>query len=232
MALRTVGLLGGMSWESTALYYRYMNTAVRDRLGGLHSLPVLVWSVDFAEVAALQSAGAWDRAGALLGDAAGRMVAAGAEVLVLATNTMHVVAPAIEAAAGLPLLHIADPTGVALRLLGVSRVGLLGTAFTMEQPFLAERLSSRFGLSVVVPGASDRAEVHRVIFEELCRGQVHPDSRASVSEVIGRLVEDGAEAVILGCTELTMLLGEADSAVPLVDTTQLHALAAVDAAFA
>lgn len=230
--MRTVGLLGGMSWESTALYYRWMNEAVRERRGGLHSLPLLIWSADFADIAALQSAGAWDRAGELLGDAAGRLVGAGAEVLVLATNTMHAVASAIEARAGMPLLHIADPTGSALRSLGAGRVGLLGTAFTMEQPFLVDRLSSRFGLSVVVPPPEDRAVVHRVIFDELCQGLVLPASRNALRGVVERLVEDGVEAVILGCTELTMIVGEADSGVPLIDSTRLHAAAAVDAALA
>lgn len=229
--MRTIGLLGGMSWESTAVYYRLVNELVRERLGGLHSARVVVHSVDFADVEELQRAGRWSDAGELLADAARHVEAGGAEVLVLCTNTMHKVADAVEAAVGIPLLHVADVTAAAVRRAGISRVGLLGTAFTMEEAFYRDRLASH-GLDVVVPPASDRAVVHRVIYDELCVGAVPESSRQAYREVIERLVADGVDGVVLGCTEIELLVGDSDSAVPLFPTTSLHAAAAVDVALA
>ncbi|WP_323099230.1 aspartate/glutamate racemase family protein [Intrasporangium sp. YIM S08009] len=227
--MRLVGLLGGMSWESTAEYYRLANEAVRDRVGGLASARLLLHSVDFAEVERLQAAGDWDAAGVLLADAAAGLERGGAELLVLCTNTMHRVADAIEAAVSVPLLHIGDVTADAVRRAGISRVGLLATAYTMEQPFLRDRLASH-GLTVLVPEEQDRAEVHRVIYEELCLGVVREESRAAYRQVIGRLVAAGAEGIVLGCTEIELLVGQQDSPVPVFPTTRLHVEAAVDAA--
>lgn len=229
--MRTIGLLGGMSWESSALYYRVVNEAVRDRLGGYHSARVLMSSVDFADVERLQVAGEWDAAGELLAHEARALEVAGAECLVLCTNTMHKVAGAIEAATTVPLLHIADVTAAAVRETGVSRVALLGTRFTMEQPFLRERLESH-GLDVRVPAADDLRRVHEVIYGELVHGVVRPESRADYVAVVERLVADGAEGVVLGCTEIELLLGPGDVSVPVFATTRLHALAAVDFALA
>ncbi len=229
--MRTIGLLGGMSWESTAEYYRLANQLVAARLGGLHSADLVIRSVDFAVVEELQVRGAWDEAGMLLADAARGLEAAGADLLVLCTNTMHLVAEDVQAAVEIPLLHLADATAAAVRAAGLERVGLLGTAFTMEQPFYRDRLASH-GLGVSVPGPDDRAEVHRIIYDELCRGVVAPASRAVYREVIGRLVADGAEGIILGCTEIELLVGAADAEVPLFPTTRIHVEAAVDAALA
>jgi aspartate racemase len=221
-------MLGGMSWESTAEYYRLANEMARDRLGGLHSARVLMSSVDFADIEQLQVAGRWEDAGRLLAAEAGRLEAAGAELLVLCTNTMHRVADAIEAAVSIPLLHLGDITATAVTSAGVRRVGLLATAFTMEQDFYRDRLAGH-GLQVLVPDAEDRAEVHRVIYEELCLGVVTERSRQAYREVIGRLVEAGAEGIILGCTEIELLVGSGDSPVPVFPTTRLHVAAAVDA---
>ena len=218
-----------MSWESSALYYRMLNEHVRDRLGGSHSARCLLWSFDFADIAAMQHRNDWDAAAAALVDAAGRLHRAGADFLVLCTNTMHRLAPALEAVP-LPLLHIADPTAERVRAAGLRRVGLLGTAFTMEAAFLRDRLRNPHGLDVVVPDAEDRALVHRVIYEELVQGRILPESRDAYRGVIARLAERGAEAVILGCTEITLLVGPADSPVPLFDTTSIHAEAAADLA--
>ena len=226
--MKTIGLLGGMSWESTLPYYRQINEAVRERLGGLHSARLVLFSVDFAQVERLQRSGDWDAAGVLLAEAARALQRAGADFLVLCTNTMHKVAEAIEAAVDIPLLHIADPTAAAIRSAGLRRVGLLGTRFTMEQPFYRERLERRHGIEVLVPVEADRAIVHRVIYEELCLGSVHEASRQAYRQVIARLVERGAEAVILGCTEIGLLLGPHDASVPLFDTTALHARAAAE----
>lgn len=224
--MRRIGLIGGMSWESTAEYYRLLNTLVAERLGGLHSADCLLASVDFAEVEAMQVEGRWDDAGRLLARVARDLEAGGAEVLVLCTNTMHKVADAIESAVGVPLLHLADATADAALAAGLRRVGLLGTAFTMEQDFYRDRLAAR-GLDVVVPGAEDRALVHRVIYDELCRGVVREESRTAYLEVVARLVDDGCEGVILGCTEIELLLDPGDAEVPLLPTTRLHAEAAV-----
>ena len=226
--MKTIGLLGGMSWESTQTYYRLINEAIKARLGGLHSARIALYSVDFAEVEELQRADDWDAAGQLLAAAARRVEAAGAEGLVLCTNTMHKVAPALEAAMSIPLLHIADATAAAIQRAGYTRVGLLGTRFTMEQPFYKDRLSQLHGLDVRVPDAIDRETVHRIIFEELCLGTLREESRAAYRAVMSRLVADGAEAIILGCTEISLLVDAADASVPLFDTTALHAQWAAD----
>jgi aspartate racemase len=228
--MRLIGLIGGMSWESSAAYYRLANEIVRDRVGGLASARLLLHSVDFATVERFQAEGRWDEAGALLADAAVGLEAGGAELLVLCTNTMHKVADTVEAAVSIPLLHIADVTAAAVRAQGLGRVGLLATAYTMEQDFLRDRLA-RHGLTVLVPDADDRALVHRVIYDELCLGIVTEESRQAYREVIGRLVAAGAEGVILGCTEIELLVDVSDAAVPLFPTTRLHVEAAVAAAF-
>jgi aspartate racemase len=228
--MKTIGMIGGMSWESTLPYYRHINEAIKARLGGLHSARLVLYSVDFHEIEQLQRSGDWQHAGARLGEAAAALERAGAEFLVLCTNTMHKVADAIEQAVGIPLLHIADPTAEAIRASGLQRVGLLGTRFTMEQPFYRERLENRHGIQVLVPDEADRLLVHRVIYEELCLGTVREESRQAYREVIARLVAQGAQAVILGCTEIGLLVGDADAAVPLFDTTLLHARAAADQA--
>jgi len=224
---KVIGLIGGMSWESSAEYYRIINQAVRARLGGLRSARCLMWSFDFGEIEALQHAGRWDDAAAEMILAAQRLERGGADFVVICTNTMHRMADEVQAAIGLPLLHIADPTAKQIKDAGLTTVGLLGTAFTMEQAFYKGRLADRHGLEVLVPEDSDRALVHRVIYEELVQGQVKPSSRRAYREVIARLVERGAEAIILGCTEIMLLVKPEDSAVPLFDTTVLHAEAAV-----
>lgn len=229
--MRRIGLIGGMSWESTAAYYRLINEGVRDRLGGLHSARLVLDSVDFAQVEALQAAGDWDDARELLADSARRLQAAGAELIGLCTNTMHKVSDAIESAVEIPFVHLADVTARAVLDVGVRRVGLLGTAFTMEQDFYRDRLAAA-GLHVLVPDEADRAEVHRVIYDELCLGIVRDDSRVAYREVIGRLVDAGAEGVVLGCTEIELLVTAEDSPVPVFPTTSIHAEAIVDAALA
>lgn len=222
-----LGLLGGMSWESTAHYYAQINQHVRAAKGGLHSAPILLHSVDFESIAALQRAGDWAQAATLLGAAGHALAQAGAGALVICTNTMHKVAAPVAEAAGIPLLHITDPTIAALLAAKVGRVGLIGTRFTMEDSFYRERLEAA-GLQVIVPDAADRAEVHRVIFDELCQGQVLASSRANYLAIIERLRAGGVEAVILGCTEIAMLIGSDDTDLPLFDTTSLHAQAAAE----
>ena len=229
--VRTIGFLGGMSWESTAVYYRLANELVRERLGGLHSARSVTYSVDFAEIEELQREGRWDEAGALLATAAGRLEAAGADLLVLCTNTMHKVADDVAGAVSIPLLHLADVTADAVLAAGIAEVGLLGTAFTMEEDFYRARLEAR-GLHVRTPGAADRAEVHRIIYDELCVGLVRDESRAFYAGVIARLVDEGAAGVILGCTEIELLIGPSDSPVPVFPTTRLHVEAAVEHALA
>lgn len=225
--MRTIGLLGGMSWESSVLYEQIMNQEVRDRLGGVHSADLLVRSYDFAVVEALQAAGDWDAAGRLLAADAAALVRAGADALVLCTNTMHRVADAIEAAIDVPLLHIADPVVRAASTGGVGALALLGTRFTMEQPFLRDRLEAA-GLRVLVPGATGRRLVHDVIYDELVRGVVSPESRRAVLDVVEALTERGATGVVSGCTEIELLIGPDDVGVAFFPTTRLHALAAVD----
>ena len=229
--MRTIGLLGGMSWESTVIYYRLANELVRERLGGLHSARILMSSVDFAEIEELQVTGQWDRAGELLAAEAARLEGAGADLLVLCTNTMHKVADAIDDAVGIPLLHLGDVTAAAVRSAGLDTVGLLGTAFTMSQDFYRSRLEAH-GLTVLVPDEDDQALVHRVIYDELCQGIVREESRAAYRAVIRDLVDAGAEGVVLGCTEIELLISPEDSPVPVFATTRLHAQAAVTLALA
>ncbi|MCW2715316.1 MAG: aspartate/glutamate racemase [Frankiales bacterium] len=226
-----LGLIGGLSWESSALYYRLINEGVRGALGGLHSAECLLFSVDFADVEAMQAEGRWDDAAKLLADAARVLEGAGADVLLLCTNTMHRVADEIQAAVAIPLLHLADATARAALGAGLTRVGLLGTAFTMEQDFYVGRLRGH-GLDVIVPGQADRALVHRVIYEELCLGVIREESRVQYRRVIDELVASGAEGVILGCTEIELLVSQEDCAVPVLPTTRLHAEAAVRLAVA
>jgi aspartate racemase len=227
--MKTIGLIGGMSWASTALYYRQINLAVQRQLGGLHSAKLVLLSVDFHEIEVLQRAGNWAAAGEILADAARSLQAAGADFLVLCTNTMHTVAPAIQAAVSIPLLHIADPTAQAIQQAGFTKIGLLGTRFTMEQAFYIDRLKQQ-GLQVLLPEQEDRDTVHRIIFEELCLGQTLEISRQHYRRIMARLVAQGAEAIILGCTEITLLVGAEDATVPLFDTTALHASAAAELA--
>lgn len=226
MSETMVGLIGGMSWESSAQYYRLINEQVREAHGGMHSARLLLWSFDFAQIEALQATGDWDGAGTLLVDAAQRLERAGASAVVICTNTMHRLADTVQAAIGIPLLHIADPTGTAVKAAGIQRIGLLGTAFTMEHAFYTGRLEQQHGLQVVVPDAEDRALVHRVIYEELVRGRVLPASREAYRAVMQRLVQRGAQGIILGCTEIMLLVADEDASVPLFDTTALHAQAA------
>jgi aspartate racemase len=230
--MKTIGLLGGMSWESTVPYYRLVNEAVRDALGGLHSAKVLLLSVDFHELETMMREGDWDDVGRDLARAGATLEAAGADFLVLCTNTMHRVAPSIEAAVRIPLLHIADPTAEAIRRAGHTKVGLLGTRFTMEQDFYRNRLERSHGIGVLVPPVDDWDAIHRIIFDELCLGIVRDASRDAYRRVIAELAARGAQAVVLGCTEIAMLVGPADSPVPLFDTTALHARAAARLALA
>jgi aspartate racemase len=226
--MRRIGIIGGMSWESSAEYYRLINEGIRERLGGLHSAELLMLSVDFEPIERLQHAGEWERLGAELAAAAGDLERGGAAGLLLATNTMHKVAEAIEEAVAIPLLHIADATGARLAADGIGRVGLLGTAFTMEESFYRRRLEERFGLEVLIPEAPERERVHRVIYDELCLGITRDDSRAAYLRIVEELAERGAQAVILGCTEIGLLIRDGEAAVPLYDTTRIHAEAAVE----
>ncbi|MDM0112242.1 aspartate/glutamate racemase family protein [Variovorax sp. J22R133] len=226
--MRTIGLIGGMSWESSSEYYRLINQAVRDRLGPLRSASVLMYSVDFGPVERAQHEGRWDDAAIILEDAARRLHAGGAECIVLCTNTMHKVADRLRAATPLPFLHIADPVGTAARALGVRCVGLLGTAFTMKEEFLKERLRQVHGLAVLVPEEGECDAVHRIIYDELCVGRIDDASRGVYQGVIDSLARRGAQAIVLGCTEISLLIGEKDSRLPLLDSTALHAAAAVE----
>lgn len=226
--MKTIGLIGGMSWESTVPYYRTINETIKERLGGLHSARLVLVSVDFAEIEQMQRAGEWSAAGSAMAAAAVTLERAGAQCVVLCTNTMHKVAAAIEAAVRIPLLHIADETAVEIRAAGIGSVGLLGTRFTMEQDFYKDRLVREHGIAVQVPDAAGRELVHRVIYEELCLGKVHEASRAAVVRVMAQLVDAGAAAIILGCTELTLLVGPDDVDVPLFDTTGIHARRAAE----
>lgn len=221
--MRTLGLVGGMSWESTASYYAWINRFVAAQLGGLHSARLVLSSVDFAQVEAMQEGGRWDEAAGVLADAARRLTAAGAEILVLCTNTMHVVMPQLRSAVSTPWVHIADATADAVRAAGVRRVGLLGTRYTMDGDFYRGRLADRHGLEVLVPGRADRVLVNEVIYDELCRGRVEVSSRDAFRRIIGELAGCGAQGVILGCTEIGLLLTEADTALPLFDTARIHA---------
>ena len=226
--MRTIGILGGMSWESTEVYYRLLNEAVRERLGGLYSAQLLLYCVDFADIRVLQQAENWEQAGRVLGAAGHRLAQAGAEFLLLATNTMHIVADAVEDAAGIPLLHIADATAEAVAVQGIKRVILLGTEYTMRKDFYKGRLQERFGLEVLIPSEADMRVVDRIIFDELCLGRVREDSRLEYVRVINELRAQGGEGVILGCTEIGLLVEAQHCDLPLFDSTALHAAAAVE----
>nr|WP_240519024.1 aspartate/glutamate racemase family protein [Leptolyngbya sp. BC1307] len=230
--MKTIGLLGGMSWESTIEYYRLLNETVKAELGGLHSAKIVMVSVDFEEIVALKHEGDWDKIGQLLAAAAAKLEGAGADCLLLATNTMHKVAEAIALSTSLPLIHIADATAVEIKQSRIKRIGLLGTRFTMEESFYKDRLIHQHGLAVQVPNDEDRRFVHNVIYDELCLGKIRPVSRDRFCEIIARLVASGAEAVVLGCTEISLLVHPEDSVVPLFDTTAIHAIAAAKWAIA
>lgn len=227
--MKKVGLIGGMSWESTALYYRLLNEGTAARVGGLHSLETIMYSVDFAEIEQMQSTGRWEQAGERLADIAGILQRAGAELLVLCTNTMHKVADRIEQNVHVPLLHIADATADAVQRSRLDRVGLLATAFTMEQPFYRERLQ-RQGVDVMIPDKHSRVQIHRIIYDELCLGIINDESRRLVQGIIERLAQRGAQGVILGCTEIELLITQTDSPVPVFPTTQIHVQATLDQA--
>lgn len=230
--MRVIGIIGGMSAESSAHYYAEINALVRKRLGGLHSAEILMWSVDFAGIAAMQARGEWDAAGARLAGIAKRLEGAGADVIILATNTMHKLAPQIEAAISVPFLHIADATAAEIKRAGLRRPGLMATAYTMEQDFYVGRLRDRHGLDVIVPDAEDRARTHAIIYDELCKGIVNEASRQAYEAIARRLVSAGADCLILGCTEVGMLLNSSNVTIPVFDTTLIHAAAAVDFATA
>jgi len=221
--MKTLGLIGGMSWESTIPYYREINQTVKQELGGLHSAKIIVFSVDFHEIEALQRSGDWDSAGKILANAAQALERAGADILVLCTNTMHKVAPAIEAAVSIPLFHIADPTAEEIKAHGYQRIALLGTRFTMEQAFYKDRLQHVHGLEVITPDEADRHIVHKIIYDELCLGSIQESSRQEYQRIITSLIENGAQAIILGCTEISLLINQSHASVPLFDTTALHA---------
>jgi aspartate racemase len=228
--VKTIGLLGGMSWESTVGYYRLINEGIKARLGGLHSAEIAMYSVDFDPLEKLQHSGDWDAMARMLSDAARRIESAGADFLLICTNTMHKVAPEVEQAINIPLLHIASATGEVLAREGIKSVGLLGTAFTMEQDFYKGKLENEHGLSVLVPEKQDRDSVHRIIYEELCLGRLDDSSRAEFLRIIESLASRGAEGVILGCTEIGMLVKQSDTGIRLFDTTSIHAGKAVDLA--
>lgn len=230
--MKTIGLLGGMSWESTNLYYRFINEGVRKRLGGLHSAKIVMLSVNFHEIEQLQEQGDWQRAGDLLAEDSRRIEAAGADFLLICTNTMHKVADSIQAVISIPLLHIADVTAEKIASDGITTIGLLGTRFTMQEEFYRGRMVSRHGLNVLTPEDADMDIVHNVIFDELCRGAVNETSRQEFVRIIEALQQRGAKALVLGCTEICMLISQQDTAIPLYDTTQIHAEAAVNMALA
>jgi aspartate racemase len=230
--MKTIGLIGGMSWESSAEYYRLINTLVKERLGGFHSAKCVMTSVDFAEIETLQRENRWAESAQVLSSAAQSLERAGAEVVLLCTNTMHKVADEIQASISVPFLHIADVAAEQIKAQGLSTVGLLGTRFTMEEDFYVERLRQRFGLRVLIPEADERAMIHRVIYDELVLGEIKAESKAHYLSAIDRLIERGAQGIILGCTEIGLLVQAADCRVPVFDTTRLHAQAAVDFALA
>jgi aspartate racemase len=225
--VKTIGLIGGMSWESSAQYYRVINEEVKARLGGYHSARLILYSIDFDDLQKLQHAGDWERAGAMMASAARALEAAGAECVVVTANTMHKSVPQIESAVSIPVLHIADATAEPITKAGLTTVGLLATRFTMEQEFYRERLEHH-GLRVLVPEQADRDFVHEVIYEELCQGRIVPASREEYRRIIDALVARGAQAIILGCTEISLLISQRDTAVPVFDTMALHARKAVD----
>ncbi|MFC0402819.1 aspartate/glutamate racemase family protein [Paraburkholderia rhizosphaerae] len=226
--MKTIGVIGGMSWESSAEYYRLLNRHAKARLGGHHNARSLMLTVDFASIEEDQRAGAWERLGERMADAAQRLERGGADIVLLATNTMHRVYETVEASIRIPFLHIADPTGEALRTAGIERVGLLGTRYTMEQTFYAGRLRDRFGLDTLVPDDATRHDVHRIIYDELCHGVIDAQSRQIYQRAIDTMAARGAQAVILGCTEITLLIKQEDTSLQVFDTTALHAQRAVD----
>jgi len=225
--MKTIGLIGGMSWESTANYYKQINEGIKREMGGLHSAKICMYSVDFDEIEKLQHQGEWDRTAEILADAARSVEAGGADFFLICTNTMHKVAEQVQAAVSIPLLHIADATAETLITQGIKRVGLLGTRFTMEQDFYKQRITDQFAIDVLVPDQKDRDVVHEVIYKELCLGEIKDTSREAYLEIIQKLHADGAEAVILGCTEIAILVKQEDTGVPLFDTTYIHAEKAV-----
>jgi aspartate racemase len=230
--MKCIGMIGGMSWESTVTYYRLANEQVRSRLGGLHSARLLLHSVDFHEIEHFQTHDEWDRAGQLLADAALGLQRAGADFLVLCANTMHKVADSIEQRCSIPLLHIVDAATAEIKRQGIHTIGLLGTRYTMEQAFYVDRLRQRHGLQVLIPDQAARASIHQIIYDELCLGKIEPASREVFRRIIADLVDGGAQGIVLGCTEIAMLVGPQDSPVHLFDTTELHVRAAVDLALA
>lgn len=230
--VKTIGMIGGMSWESSSLYYQIINQTARERLGGLHSADSLMYSFDFHEIEALQHAGQWDEATRRMVGAAQRLERGGADFIIICTNTMHKMFADVQAAVNIPLLHIADPTAEAIKARGFTRVGLLATAYTMEQDFYKGRLTDKHGLDVIVPDKSERQQVHEIIYNELCVGVIKPESKAAYLRIIDGLAARGAQAIILGCTEITLLVKQEDTSIPLFDTTYLHAVAAVDYALA
>jgi aspartate racemase len=230
--VKTIGLIGGMSWESSIEYYRIINETAKMKLGGLHSAKSIMYSVDFAEIEKLQSQARWQEAAQVLIDAAQRLESGGADFIVLCTNTMHKVAGDIQAHIHIPFLHIADATARQIKEAGFRKIGLLGTRFTMEEDFYKNRLIQKYGLDVIIPNAQERELVHRVIYDELVVGQIRPTSRARYIEIIEQLIQEGAEGIILGCTEIGLLIHDGDCKVPLFDTTKIHAVAAVEYALA
>jgi len=230
--MKTMGLIGGMSWESTAVYYRLLNEMAARRLGGLHSAKLVLFSVDFHEIEQILTEGRWNDAASILGNAGLALKNAGADFLVLCTNTMHKVSEEIETISGLPLLHIVDVVGEAIHKQNIRKVGLLGTKYAIEMGFYQERLDERFGVEVQIPNEEDRERIHRVIFEELCKGVLKNDSRQAILSIIGKLVGAGCQGIILGCTEIPMLVQPGDTETPLIDTTAIHAQAALERALA
>lgn len=228
--MKTIGLLGGMSWESTVDYYQLINTQVKEQLGGLHSAKIILYSVNFAEIEQLQQQEDWPQAGQLLNDAAQNIENAGADFLVICTNTMHIVADTIQQHINIPLVHIADATGEALKKQGITKVGLLGTVFTMEKTFYKNRLTEKYGVEVITPDTTDRLQVHQIIYDELCVGIIKSASKEAYLAIINKLVSSGAQAIILGCTEIGMLIKQSDTSIPLFDTTEIHAKKAVSLA--
>jgi len=228
--MKVIGMIGGMSWESSIEYYRLINETVKEKLGGLHSAKCILYSVDFAEIEALQYQGRWQEAAQIMVDAASRVKAGGADFLVICTNTMHKMADDVEQAVSIPLLHIADATAKVIQAQGLRKIGLLGTKYTMEEDFYRGRLVNKHGLEVLIPDADDREVIHRVIYEELVLGKINSESREEYKLIIERLVAGGAQGIILGCTEIGLLVKQNDSQMPLFDTTYLHAVAAVELA--
>jgi len=230
--MKTIGLIGGMSWESSIEYYRIINEAVRERLGGLHSAKCVMHSVEFEEIRALQEGGDWAGLADHMADSALRLRAAGADFVVICTNTMHIMADEVQKRAGIEVLHIADATGQEVQARGLKKVGLLGTKFTMEKDFYRKRLEEKFGVEAIIPEEGEREEVHRIIFGELCAGVVEPASRERLKGTIAGLAERGAQGVVLGCTEIPLIIGQKDSDIPVFDTTRIHAMAAIEHAMA